>query len=176
MNHHFHQNRPPARTPPAKDKPTLEMIHLPIFQVHYLALEEYLSRVYRIEDFDFLFASGVTPGTIVEYVVSGKLPPSDDYRRQADTIRAGRRVGNVALILNVLCIDGYIPAGKYLFDTRPKPTLLESYRRLLRQTGTPQSKECTAFRRLHAHDKTFTRQAAEIDTQMLSALRNRQAT
>ena len=77
----------------------------------------------------------------------------------------------MSLILNVLCIDGYIPAGKYIIDTRPEPPPIDQYRALLRQTGTPESKECIAFRQARRSDKTFTRLAAEIDTQVLAVLR-----
>lgn len=78
------------------------------------------------------------------------------------------------LILNVLCLDGLIPAGKYIIDTRPEPSPIDQYRTLLRQTGTPESRECIAFRRAHHSDKMFTRFAAEIDTTVLNALRQQQ--
>lgn len=120
MQHHFHRERPPAKTPAAGSKPKMEMVQLPIFRVHYRRLEEYLAAVYRIEGFDFLLASGAVPGLVPEYAVSPTLPPSEDARRRADAIRAGRRTRDVALILNVLCLDGFIPAGKYIIDTRPE--------------------------------------------------------
>jgi len=121
MQRHFHRNRPPAEPPAAGSKPRLEMVRLPIFRVHYRRLEEYLAAVYRMEGFDFLLASGAVPGLVPEYAVSPTLPLSEDARRRADAIRAGRRTRDVALILNVLCLDGYIPAGKYIIDTRPEP-------------------------------------------------------
>ena len=170
MRRHFHREKPPAK-PPAGPKPILEMVQLPIFRVHYRRLEEYLVKVYRMEGFDFLLASGAAPGLVPEYAVNGALPPSDDARRRADAIRAGRRTRDVALILNVLCLDGCIPAGKYIIDTRPEPAVPDQYRLLLRQTGTPESEECRAFRHAHQDDKAFIRLAAEIDTQMLAALR-----
>ena len=71
----------------------------------------------------------------------------------------------------MLCLDGFIPAGKYIIGTRPEPSPIEQYRALLRQTGTPESKECIAFRRAHHNDKAFTRLAAETDTAVLNALR-----
>jgi len=71
----------------------------------------------------------------------------------------------------VLCLDGFIPAGKYTIDTRPEPTILDQYRSLLRKTGTPESEECRAFRRAHQGDKAFIRLAAEIDTEVLAVLR-----
>ena len=121
MQHHFHRERPPAKTPAIGPKPKLEMVQLPIFRVHYRRLEEYLAKVYRMEGFDFMVASGAVPGLVPEYMVSPTLPPSEDARRRADAIRAGRRNRNVALILNVLCLDGFIPPGKYIIDTRPEP-------------------------------------------------------
>ena len=75
------------------------------------------------------------------------------------------------LILNVLCLDGLIPAGKYIIDTRPEPPSIDQYRALLRRTGTPESEECRAFRRAHQGDTAFIRLAAEIDTQVLAVLR-----
>ena len=87
------------------------------------------------------------PGPVPDYAVSPALPPSED----------GRRTRNVPIILNVLCLDGFIPAGKYIIDTRAEPAIIDQYRALLRQTGTPESKECIAFRRAHHSDKTFSR-------------------
>ncbi len=171
MQRHFHREQPPTKTPAAGPKPKLEMVQLPIFRVHYRRLEEYVARVYRMEGFDFLTASGACPGLVPEYAVSPTLPPSSDAQRQADAIRTGRRTRNVSLILNVLCVDGYIPAGKYIIDTRPEPPSIDQYRALLRRTGTPESEECRAFRRAHQGDTAFMRLAAEIDTQVLAVLR-----
>jgi len=171
MQRHFHREQPPTKTPAAGPKPKLEMMQLPIFRVHYRRLEEYVARVYRMKGFDFLTASGACPGLVPEYAVSPTLPPSSDAQRQADAIRTGRRTRNVSLILNVLCVDGYIPAGKYIIDTRPEPLPIEQYRALLRKTGTPQSQECVAFRQSRRSDKAFIRLAAEIDNQVLAVLR-----
>ena len=171
MPRHFHRERTPAKTTAAGPRPVLEMMQLPIFRVHYRRLEEYLAKVYRMEGFDFLLASGAVPGLVPEYAVSPALPPAEDARQRADTIRAGRRTRDVALILNVLCLDGFIPPGKYIIDTRPEPSPIDQYRALLRRIGTPESEECRAFRRAHQGDKAFIRLAAEIDTQVLAVLR-----
>ena len=171
MPRHFHREKAPATPPAAAPRPVLEMVQLPIFRVHYRRLEEYLAKVYRMEDFDFLRATGAGPGLVPEYAVSPALPPALDAARQAEAIRAGRRTQNVSLILNVLCIDGCIPPGKYIIDTRPEPAIIDQYRSLLRQTGTPESEECRTFRCAHHGDKTFIRTAAEIDTQVLAVLR-----
>jgi hypothetical protein len=174
MQRHFHREQPPAKTPAAGPKPLLEMVQLPIFRVHYRRLEEYLAKVYRMEGFDFLLASGAAPGLVPEYAVSTTLPPSEDARRRTDAIRAGRRTHDVALILNVLCLDGYIPAGKYIIDTRMEQSPINQYRTLLRKTGTPESEECRAFWHAHQGSKTFMRLAAEIDATVLNALRKHQ--
>ena len=173
MQRHFHREQSPAKTPTTGPgpRPKLEMVQLPIFRVHYRRLEDYLIQVYRMEGFDFMEASGAAPGLVPEYGVSAALPPAQDAHRQADAIRAGRRTRNVPLILTVLCIDGFIPAGKYIIDPRPEPSPIKQYRALLRKTGTPESKECSAFRQAHRSDKTFIRQAAEIDNQVLAVLR-----
>jgi len=125
----------------------------------------------RRDTFDFLLASGAAPGLVPEYAVSSTLPPSEDARRRADAIRAGRRTRDVPLILNVLCLDGLIPAGKYIIDTWPEPTIIDQYRALLRRTGTPESRECIAFRQAKKGDKAFIRLADEIDMAVLNALR-----
>ena len=171
MQHHFHREQPPAKAPAAGPKPTLPMVQVPIFRVHYRRLEEYLAKVYRMVGFDFLRATGVGPGLVPEYAVSPVLPPALDAARQAEAIRAGRRTQNVSLILNVLCIDGYIPPGKYIIDTRPEPPPIDQYRALLRRTGTPESQECRAFRGAHQGDRSFRWLAAQIDTAVLNALR-----
>jgi len=174
---HFHRSTPPAKTPPAKTPPgtptpKLEMTQLPIFRVHYHRLEEFLKTVYRMEGFDFLRATGAGPGLVPEYVVDPKLPPAHDAQRQADAIRAGHRTQNVGLVLTVLCLDKFIPAGRYIIDTRPEPSVLNQYRALLQRTGTPESPECAAFRQTHQRDRSFIHQAAEIDNRVLQVLRH----
>jgi len=168
---HIHRLTPPAPTLPPGPKPKLEMTQLPIFRVHYRRLEEYLKTVYHMEGFDFLRATGAGQGLVPEYTVSSILPPAYDAPQQADAIRAGRRTQNVGLILTVLCLDKFIPAGRYIIDTRSEPSSLNQYRTLLQRTGTPKSRECAAFRQTHQQDRNFIRQAAKIDTQMLEVLR-----
>jgi hypothetical protein len=170
MRRHFHREKPPAKLP-AGPKPILEMVQLPIFRVHYRRLEEYLAKVYRMEGFDFLLASGAVPGLVPEYAVAATMPPAQDAHDRADAIRSGRRTRDVALILNVLCLDGFIPAGRYIIDTRPEPSPIEHYKALLRKTGSPLSAECIAFRDAHQQDGAFTRFATEIDAAVLDALR-----
>jgi len=173
MPRHFHRERIPAKITAAGPRPILEMTQLPIFRVRYRRLEEYLAKVYRMEGFDFLVASGTAPGLVPEYAVSPTLPLCEDAQRRADAIRAGRRTRDVPLILNVLCLDGLIPTGKYIIDTRPEKPPIEHYKALLRKTGNPLSAECITFRDAHRQDRAFTLVAAEVDTAVLNALRAR---
>jgi hypothetical protein len=147
------------------------MTQLPIFRVHIKKLENYFCHVFGWEDFDFNMATEGTPGLIPEYIVNPNLPGCGDIDRQANAIRNGRRSRNVLLILTILCADGFIPAGKYLIDTKPEPPLLETYKTLLQQTGTPESKECSTFRATHNNNKELRRIISEIDTQVLQALK-----
>ena len=171
MQSHFHREQPPVKTPAAGPKPKLEMVQLPIFRVHYRRLEDYLVAVYRMEGFDFLKASGTAPGLVPEYSVNAVLPPAQDAPRRAEAIRAGRRTHDVPMILTTLCVDGFIPAGRYIIDTRPISSPIDHYRALLQKTGSPESEECITFRQSRRGDKTFIRLAAEIDNQVLAVLR-----
>ena len=166
---HDRRQRPPMSPRQCGQKPVLPMVQLPIYRVRQRHLEAYLATVYRMDDFDFLMAAGATPGMGVEYAVSPTLPPAGTAVEDADRIRRGRRTRNVGLILNVLCIDGYIPAGKYIIDTRPEPPPAQVYRALLEKTGNPTHPECMAFKREHRQNRTFTQLAAQMDKTILES-------
>ena len=74
-----------------------------------------------------------------------------------------RSAANVPLIRNVLCLDDYIPAGRYIIDTRPEVPTINQYRALLQQTGDPLASRCLAFKEAHSKEKLFTHQAAQLD-------------
>lgn len=159
--HRHHQ----SVTLPRQDglKPTLPMIQLPIYRVRQRDLEAYLGRVYRLEHFDFHEATGITPGMCPEYVVSPTTPLAYHAQQEADRLRRGRKSGNIALILHVLCADGYIPVGRYIIDTHPEPPPAQVYRSLLAKTGDPGHPECVAFRRDHRKNRAFTQLAGQMD-------------
>ena len=72
-----HHRRPPAPPPRhSGQKPALPMVQLPIYRVKQRHLEAYLSRVYRMDNFNFLLVAGTTPGMCPEYLVSPALPPA----------------------------------------------------------------------------------------------------
>lgn len=160
---HDSRQRPLTSPRQSGQKPVLPMIQLPIYRVKQRHLEVYVATVYRMDDFDFLMAAGATPGMCVEYLVNSALPPARNAAEDADRIRRGHRTRNVGLILNVLCIDGYIPAGKYIIDTHPEPPPGQVYRALLLKTGDPAHPECLAFKRQHCHERAFTQLAAQMD-------------
>jgi hypothetical protein len=131
------------------------MIQLPFYRVKQRDLETYLARVYRTNGFDFGRAAGTVPGMCPEYRVQATLPAAWTARDAADRIRRGHRTNNVGLILNVLCVDGYIPAGHYTVDTHPEPPPAQVYRDMLMRTGDPSHPDCASFRQRHCHDRTF---------------------
>lgn len=158
------QHRPPVNPPrPTGPKPVLPMVQLPIYRVKQQHLEAYLAQVYQMEDFDFRTASGATPGMCPEYSVSSTLPSTWNTKESADHIRRGHRTMNVALILNVLCVDGYIPTGRYIIDTHPEQPPAQVYRNMLMQTEDPNHPMCIAFKHKHEHDRVFTQQAIQLD-------------
>jgi hypothetical protein len=149
------------------------MVQLPYYRVKQRHLEAYLAKVYRMDGFDFLLAAGATPGMCPEYRVSPALPPAWSARQEADRIRHGHNSRNVALILNVLCADGLIPAGRYTIDTHSEPPPGQVYRALLMKTEDPNHPDCVGFRRAHRHERAFTQLAAQMDKAVMESQRER---
>jgi hypothetical protein len=154
---------------PTNPKPTLEMVHLPVFRVHYKNLEAYIRAVFGF-DFDFLMAAGVGQGVGVDYRIKGVLE-SLAWEQRAQDLRKGRRTKDVPLILNVLAIDGYVPTGLYTISTHPIPNPIDTYTFMLRSCGNPLAPECIAFKAKHAGDKGFTERAAMMDKAITEALK-----
>jgi len=163
----------PQAWPADKPKPKLPAITVPVYRVHYRALETYFAEVYRLRDYDFLRATGAG-GLAVEYRVTAELTSAWNARALADHIRCGQRTTNVQLILNVLCIDGFIGPGQYIIDTRPKPNPIDQYRLLLDKTHNPQDARCIQFCANHRGDRVFTEQAAILDKAVASWLKNQE--
>lgn len=110
--------RPPKPVKPWQGpKPKLPMEVAYLCRVHYLGLQAYLAKVYKMKGYNVLFAVGVTNGMCPEYIVNGEMPPASNIGQQIDNIRRGRPTRNLSLILNVLCADGFIGKGKYIIDT-----------------------------------------------------------
>ncbi len=161
--------RPPRR-PPSGPKPALPMFQLPIFRVKMADFESYLRKVYRTEEFDFLVAAGIVEGECPEYTVQAALPAASEYVRKAEDVRNGRRTRNVPLVLNVLCIDGYIPAGKYIIDSHPQPRSIDVYTSLIKTRLDPDDPDCVAFKNARLDDRLFMSQAATLDKMVTEAV------
>ena len=143
-------NRAPKPLQPWKGpKPQLPMTVTFQCRVHYLDLQAYLARVYRMRDYDILRATGITHGLYPEYIVTGIMPPATNIGQQTDNIRRGRRSQNLGLILNVLCVDGFIPKGKYVIDTTAQADPFAVYTALINEHQDPNHRKCVAFKRRH---------------------------
>lgn len=160
---HEHRVRSPRQWPSDKPKPALPMTQLPIFRVKYRDLEAYVARVYNMDGFDFLLAAGAASGLCPEYAVQAAMPPAADAPERANRIRAGQWTKNVNLILNVLCIDGFIPAGRYIIDTHKQPDPIDAYKALLRRTLDPLHAEYIQFKNHHRSNREFRQLAARLD-------------
>jgi hypothetical protein len=174
IRRHRYQPREPWKWPEDKPKPKLPAIHLPHFRVHYADLEKYLETVYKMRDFSFFRATGFAPGLIPEYAVTGELPPAWESKNKAERIRHGQRTSDMLLILNVLCLDGFIPAGRYMVDTKPRRPAIDVYQALLEKHRDPQARECVQFRERHRGNPGFVKRAAVLDNAVSDWLRKQQ--
>jgi len=157
------RRRTPKPAPKPAAKPQLRMQITYECRVHHQDLEAFLAQVYGTVGYDVLRATGVSRGMIPEFIVTGTLPPATNIEQQADAIRRGRRTQNLHLVLNVLCQDGFIPAGKYVIDTTKRESPIVVYTRLLNTTHDPNHPRCLAFKRKHQGNTQFMKRAAILD-------------
>lgn len=157
------QRRSPTPVTWKGPKPRLTMTVIYECRVHYQDLEAYLAKVYRMNGYNVLMATGATNGLCPEFRVTGRLPPAHNIQQQVNSIRRGRRTRNLGMILNVLCMDGFIPVGKYVIDTHKKPDPIATYTNLLNETRDPDHPECVAFRKKHAKDREFQKRADTLE-------------
>jgi hypothetical protein len=127
------------------DKPTLEVTSIPVFRVKYRTLQAYLKEVFRME-INLMKVLGLTPGMAPVYTVQDVKPDAINYAQQCDNIRRGYPSKSLAMILYVLCHDGFIPPGQYILDTTRPESRLERYRELVEETGDPLHEKCKAYR------------------------------
>lgn len=161
--------RPKTQPVPAWSgpKPTLPMIKVPVYRIHYEDLQEYLLKVFRME-IDVLAALRIPNGMFPEIIVTGRMPPAWNARQQADNIRRGRPCRNLGLILDVLCLDGFIPAGKYILDTHARQKPIDRYRETLQRVGDPLHQDCLALKEKYHGDRQFRQQAQLMDKAVLA--------
>jgi len=159
----INRRRKPAPLKPWKGaKPKLPMGITYLCRVHYLDLQAYLAKVYRMRDYNVLKAVGVSHGECPEYLVTGQMPMASNVTQQIDNIQQGRRTRNLNLILNLLCRDGFIIAGKYVIDTTEPRSPTVEYTSLLHRHQDPDHPACVSFRKKH-RDQTFRRHASVLD-------------
>jgi hypothetical protein len=147
------------------------MLQLPIYRVKMKALIDYLYQVFHIEHYNFLRCAGVVPGQCPEYYVKAAVP--ENLEQKAQALRDGHFCSNVPLILNVLCLDGYIPSGRYIIDTHPAPPPIDIYTSLMKKRLDASHPECAAFKKANSRNKTFMAQAAVIDKMIKEATEQR---
>jgi hypothetical protein len=160
--------RKPSPLKPDQERPTLEMIRIPIFRVHYKALEKFIAEVYRSCEVDFLAAADAVPGMVPEFDVTGKLPDGREWDKRIDWIKSGGRVSRYAyLILELLAFEKYIPIGKYVVDTKTVPDPTEVYKQILMEHRNPLHPTCMAFKQKHAGNAQFIQRAACVDAALM---------
>lgn len=101
---------------------------IPVIEIHHTDLEAIIKKAYRF-DISFEYATrqpkNIGIGYRVEemgYYVDGRLIDSTPaWKARATNVRKGRRTGNIDLLLNVLAADGFIPRGRWIILTGPKP-------------------------------------------------------
>jgi hypothetical protein len=161
----------PAQLKPDQGRPTLEMIRVPVFRVHYQALERFISTVYRSREVDFLEAAGAVPGMVPEFDVTGKVPGGRDWDKRIDWIKSGGNVNRFGyLVLELLAFEKYIPPGKYIIDTKAAPDPTEVYKQLITTYLDPLHPQCLTFKDRHANDAQFTKRAALVDAAVMERL------
>ncbi len=148
-------------------KPPLLMDVTYVCRVHYHTLEQYLAKVYRMEGYNIQLATGSRFGMIPEYTVTGNLPAAPNIQQIVDNIRRGRRTRKLGLILDLLCSDGFIPAGTYLIDMTEEVQPIKRYAELLHNTQDSLHEMCIALREANKGDIAFIKQANNLDRQLL---------
>ncbi len=152
-------------------KPKLPMTVSLVCRVHFRELEAYLDKVYKMRDYDVRLATGARGDMVPEYTVDGVVPPAANMGQQIDSIRRGRRTRDLNMILNVLCIDGFIPIGMYVIDTAEDLEPIKTYVVLLNQNHDPLAPPCIALKEKHKHDKDFVQAAKALELRVLEAKR-----
>ncbi len=158
---HRDRFRPPKPIKPWKGpKPKLERSVIPHFRVHFRTLEDYLATTLKMRDYDIKLATGAKCEMTPEFVVTGALPPANTMGQQVLDIRRGRKTRRLGLILDLLCSDGFIPAGVYIIDMTESDEPLEEYRRILNKCHNPLDPECLKIKSENKRNPKFMKQVA----------------
>ncbi len=167
MLHRNHYKPPQPVKPWSGPKPSLDMQVTLVCRVRFGDLQAYLSKVFKMQEYDIKRQIGARGGMTPEFDVTGILPDVPNIWQQVDGIRRGRRTRNLGMILDLLCKDGFISAGKYVIDMSEGPRPLDQYRDALYRTSDPLDIECIRIKEANKSDREFTAQAAKLDKRVM---------
>lgn len=166
---HIQRVRPPKKIHRWKGrKPTLKMGMVPTCRVHHEDLEAYLSKVFRMQGYDIQSETGAYGEMVPEFMVDGIIESTGTIQQQVDCIRTGRRTRRLGLILNVLCMDGFIPAGIYQIDMSQRCTPIESYLKALSKNYNPLDPECVRIKVTNKKDRKFLKRVKLLDQKAIA--------
>lgn len=148
-------------------KPKLPVQVLNVFRVKYRDLEDYLNLIYKMEDYSVESATGAKGDMTPEIDVTGILPVMPNICQLVDNIRRGRRTRNLRLILDLLCRDGFIAAGKYIIDMTEIKTPIEVYADILNDLQDCLHPRCLKFKDDHKSNIGFMKQVKVLDYKLL---------
>ncbi len=168
MLHHLRRYRPPKPVKPwVGPKPSLKMTVTPHCRVHYRDLEHYIGLVLKIKNYDVRGATGARGAMTPEFAVTGVLPPANNMGQQVFDIRCGFSTRNLGLILNVLCIDGFIHPGIYVIDMTEDRMPIEEYRKVLNDSHDLLDPRCLKIKKENKGNKGFAKMAKVLDEQII---------
>ena len=148
-------------------KPKLPALMFAVFRVGYRDLEKYLNLVYKMEGYSVRSATGAKGAMTPEINVTGTLPEMANICQLVDNIRMGRHTRNLGLIMDLLCQDGFIPAGKYIIDMTEIKTPVETYADLLNDLQDCLHPKCIQFKDKYKEDIGFMKQVKLLDAKLL---------
>jgi len=166
--HHLRRYRPPKPVKPWKGpKPSLKMTITPHCRVHYRDLERYIGLVFKIKNYDVRQATGARGAMTPEFAVTGVLPPANNISQQVFDIRRGFGTRKLGLILDVLCMDGFINPGIYVIDMAKDEMPIEEYRKALNESHDLLDPRCLKIKEANRGNKDFARQVRALDQQIM---------
>ena len=142
----------------------------PFFRVHYLALERHLSRI-QAPQLPRVGSRRSQPRALSRIPHKREIPA--EWRSLTNRIRTGAPSTDLWLVLTMLCVDGDIPSGWYVIDTKRLRTPLSVYRETLQRTLDPLHHECVQLKERHRNNAHFRKAARIIDRSLLDWLKKK---
>ena len=168
MLHHLRRYRPPKPVKPwAGPKPPLKMTIIPHCRVHFRVLETYIAKVLKIKNYDVRDVTGAKGAMTPEFTVIGILPSANNIEQQVFDIRCGFSTRNLGLILNILCLDGFILPGIYVIDMSAEDNPVEEYRKILNGSHDLLDPRCLKIKEANRGNKEFVKRAKVLDEQIM---------